>query len=286
MARTGLRMMPTSPSPPLKFRTAGFPRYGFKASMSSRAFLQDHDLKPIPGIQPPPSHSLLPPSARCHGGGSPGTESKSIRALACRCSGGSPSLPQGPLAPARVMLSRSIVAYYDPIRQSHRHAATSRPGRLYAAPSLCGNASATRGTFPTFAAVLSVHAADPTPVVRQAFPLCSPGDSRLPRIITESPTTSPASASNTRRGNPFRGCIVRFMLRPARLPSPPDWLRRDEVTCASPRLLRYIVTPAFGVIRCRTALGVRLDGRTGNLPSSGLPPDKSRQPVRLHNNPG
>ena len=31
MARSGLRMMPTFPSPPLKFRTAGFPRYGFKA---------------------------------------------------------------------------------------------------------------------------------------------------------------------------------------------------------------------------------------------------------------
>src|SRR5439155_10630396 len=191
-------------------------------------------------------------------------------------------LPQGPLAPARVMLSRSIVAYYDPIRQSRRHAATSRPGRLYAAPSLCGNASATRGTFPTFAAVLSVHAADPTPVVRQAFPLCSPGDSRLPRIITESPTTSPASASNTRRGNPFRGCLVRFMLRPARLPSPPDWLRRDEVTCASPRLLRCIVTPASGAARYRTVLGVRLNGRTGNLPSLGLAPDKSQQLVRLH----
>ena len=27
MARTGLRMMPTSPSPPLKFRTAGLPQY-------------------------------------------------------------------------------------------------------------------------------------------------------------------------------------------------------------------------------------------------------------------
>jgi hypothetical protein len=30
MARTGLRMMPTFPSSPLKFRTAGFPQYGFK----------------------------------------------------------------------------------------------------------------------------------------------------------------------------------------------------------------------------------------------------------------
>jgi len=38
MARTGLRMMPTSPSPPLKFRTAGFPRYGLKAGISDEAF--------------------------------------------------------------------------------------------------------------------------------------------------------------------------------------------------------------------------------------------------------
>ena len=38
MARTGLRMMPTFPLPPLKFRTAGFPRYGFKAGLSNEAF--------------------------------------------------------------------------------------------------------------------------------------------------------------------------------------------------------------------------------------------------------
>jgi hypothetical protein len=38
MARTGLRMMPTFPSSPLKFRTAGFPRYGFKAGLSAGAF--------------------------------------------------------------------------------------------------------------------------------------------------------------------------------------------------------------------------------------------------------
>src|ERR1700694_59727 len=38
MARTGLRMMPTFPLPPLKFRTAGFPQYGFKAGLSGEAF--------------------------------------------------------------------------------------------------------------------------------------------------------------------------------------------------------------------------------------------------------
>ncbi len=60
MARTGLRMMPTSPSPPLKFRTAGFPRYGFKASISDRAFLNSCSVKPAPSI---PSLLLsLPPS--------------------------------------------------------------------------------------------------------------------------------------------------------------------------------------------------------------------------------
>ena len=30
--------MPTFPLPPLKFRTAGFPRYGFKAGVSDEAF--------------------------------------------------------------------------------------------------------------------------------------------------------------------------------------------------------------------------------------------------------
>jgi hypothetical protein len=33
-ARTGLRMMPTFPRPPLRFRKAGFPRYGSKDAMS------------------------------------------------------------------------------------------------------------------------------------------------------------------------------------------------------------------------------------------------------------
>src|SRR2546427_13262160 len=72
MARTGLRMMPTFPSPPLKFRTAGFPQYGFKASMSDRAFLQAHNLKPAPGIRSLP-RSLLLPFARFLLRRSPGT---------------------------------------------------------------------------------------------------------------------------------------------------------------------------------------------------------------------
>ena len=35
-----------------------------------------------------------------------------------------------------------------------------------------------------------------------------------------------------------------------------------------------MVTPAFGVARHRMTLGVRLEGRTGNFPSSGLSPNQ------------
>jgi len=45
------------------------------------------------------------------------------------------------------------------------------------------------------------------------------------------------------------------------------------------------VTPAFGVVRHRATPGIKLDGRTGNLPSSGLSPDQSQQLVRLHDSP-
>src|SRR6476660_8687938 len=37
-ARIGLRMMPTFPRPSLSFRTAGFPRYGWKVGLSDGAF--------------------------------------------------------------------------------------------------------------------------------------------------------------------------------------------------------------------------------------------------------
>jgi hypothetical protein len=163
MARTGLRMMPTFPSSPLKFRAAGFPRHGFKASLSDNAFLHRCVVKRAPRM-PTPRCSLRCPSPESAPEHVPGSESRLVRASPGRCARGPASLPQGSLAPVRVMLSRSLIAYYDPIRQSRRHAATSRPCRLYAAPSLCGSAEATRETFPTFTAVLSTRAADPTPV--------------------------------------------------------------------------------------------------------------------------
>ena len=50
-ARTGLRMMPTSPRSPLSFRAAGFPQYGWKAGVSGGAFPSPDQPKPAPGMR-------------------------------------------------------------------------------------------------------------------------------------------------------------------------------------------------------------------------------------------
>ena len=153
------------------------------------------------------------------------------RASACRCARGFTSLPQGSLAPAQVLLSRALIAYSDPIRQSRKHATTSRPSRLYATPSLCGSASATRGTFPTFAAALSRRAVDHTPVGPRCCPVTpAHPDARLPRFVPESPPTKARLCQQYPAGNTSRRGIVRFMLRPVCLPRPPGWLQPDGVT--------------------------------------------------------
>ena len=84
--------MPTFPSPPLKFRTAGFPRYGFKAGISDEAFPTDRFAIVLRALG---FHreSLLNVRGNV-------LVSTSVRAV-CR------STP-GALAPVRVMLSRSI----------------------------------------------------------------------------------------------------------------------------------------------------------------------------------
>jgi hypothetical protein len=95
MARTGLRMMPTSPSPPLKFRTASFPRYGFKAGISDKAFPK----KPgLPSSFVPTAFTVY--SLLCV------RDDARVRHL--RASGPNRSTP-GALAPVRVLLSRSII---------------------------------------------------------------------------------------------------------------------------------------------------------------------------------
>jgi len=167
------------------------------------------------------------------------------------------------------MLSQILLAYSDPIRQSRRHRATSRVFLAYRPCLRCAGAPR-RPARPSLLSLARCPHVPPTLPrwVRWSLPLSTASGTRLPRITSESPPTAP-SLPAIPDGGPFRGCIVRVLLRPVRLPGPPGWLRRGVL----PRLLRYRVTPAFGTGRRRAVLGVRLDGRTGNLPSSGLAPD-------------
>ena len=86
-ARSGLRMMPTFPLPSLKFRTAGFPQYGFKAGRSDRAF--PFDASSPRTVCHCPSCSPLPSSVPRSVPGDVVRWSTSVRAAAA-------ALPQGP----------------------------------------------------------------------------------------------------------------------------------------------------------------------------------------------
>jgi hypothetical protein len=120
------RMMPTFPSPPLKFRTAGFPRYGFKAGISDVAFPANWFAIVLRALC---CHPVFP--ARCQGGCALST---SVRADL-------PLYPRGPRSgpgyavPVHPRLS-------GPIRPTRGHISISPSRGLYQMPSLCRFASA------------------------------------------------------------------------------------------------------------------------------------------------
>ena len=144
MARTGLRMMPTFPSSPLSFRTAGFPRYGCKAGLSEGAFP-----RVVPTCRALPVCILpsCPPLPACRTPLCVGAR----RALRHRHASGQAALPQGPSL-------RTGFCCPGPSTLMRPHPPHSRAQRdfaarsLYALPSLCVSASATRDWFPAFTA--------------------------------------------------------------------------------------------------------------------------------------
>jgi hypothetical protein len=214
-----------------------------------------------------------------------GSESRFAGASARRCAREYPSLPQGSLAPGRVLLSRPLIAYYDPIRQSRGHATTSRQSRLYVTPSLCGHASATRETFPTFTAALSARAIDHTPAgLRNPSRCLALRSTRLPRVLTESPPTTPSLPAIPDGGSNFGAASFALCYGPCVCLALLTGYETDGITCVPPVPSEGFVVPAFRAGRHRPTLGIWLDGRTGNLPSSGLAPDKSQQLVRLQQN--
>jgi len=155
----------------------------------------------------------------------------------------STSLPQGPSAPVE-LCCLAHHGLYDPMRQSHRHAAISRQCP-YAQRLRCAGAPR-RPAGPSLLSLL-LFLYVPSTLSRQvrqpSCPVKLVSGSRLPRSLNESPPTTSVSASNTRRCLQFRDCSDHFMLRPVCLPSTPGWLQQDEVICSSPCLLSTLSLP-------------------------------------------
>jgi hypothetical protein len=261
--------MPTFPPPPLKFRTLGFPQYGFKVSMSDPACPNRREVKPSPSM---PSRCVefavilrVPPGYGTHRAPvwSPHGQSGEVFATGHATDPRGPRLRPGSAVPA-------LLAYTTPC------ASLGSTRRFHGSSPLIPRALAGRARRkrPPRPSLLSLACCPhvPRPLrrwVRRRLPLCCGGDARLPRIISASPPTAPVSASNTRRGNPFDAAAFASCCGPCVCPA----LRTGSDGAQAPPS-EDRVTPALGAGRHRATLGVRLDGRTGNLPSSGLAPDQ------------
>ena len=209
-------MMPTFPRSPLSFRTAGFPRYGWKAGMSGGAFPAITSLSLLPafagrfGLRPPFVHlvvaSVIPHCV--------GPRTRSCTAL----EGGSPSAP-GALALVRVMLSRPVITYSAPsappagTSRFHRMAAYTRCLRCAGAPRRPASGSGLSLHIPSWHAALS----DPGEFDHRFFP-----DNDVGMAFAE---IRPARHSRRSR-NPFHAGHVfgatgfTHLLRPVRLLAP------------------------------------------------------------------
>jgi hypothetical protein len=200
MARTGLRMMPTFPSSPLKFRMAGFPRYGFKASLSDRAFRKSDC------GQACSRHSRLAPQFASilhlllRRTFLLGSASKHGRASAGRCARGTPPLyPRGPwlrsefccLGPSPLTTTPS--ASLAGTRRLHGPAAYTPRLRCAGAPRRPARPSLlSHPRFPRVPSTLRRWSAAPSRCAEAAMP------GFLPMIRSRHPQV-PASASNARR---------------------------------------------------------------------------------------
>ncbi len=122
MALIGLRMMPTFPSPPLKFRTASLPRYGFKAGLSDEAFPVGWFAVVLRAL---PAVTVVPCS-----------ESGTMCWCAPPCERSFPLYPRGPRSGPgyAVPVHHHLIG---PIRPTRGHIPTSPTSGLYEMPSLC-----------------------------------------------------------------------------------------------------------------------------------------------------
>ena len=205
MALIGLRMMPTFPSSPLRFRTAGFPRYGSKAGCQSVP-AQGKATTPHRGLPPTFVSSWAPVTLARSRGGAP------INDTAVRAA--SPLYPRGP----RSGLGYVVPVHHHligPMRPTRRHVATSPPWRV-----ICDAFAvlATRLPKPSTSGSELSHTIPSQPVAlvcpRRVHRLHTP---RLHRWDSPSshPTKDSALSSlplqSAPRGAPFRGFLVRSL---------------------------------------------------------------------------
>jgi len=201
--------------------------------MSDSAFLNGGSVKPAPGIPSLP-FSLLLSFARVLLRGRPGSVSRPTQVSTCRCAG-EPLLPTpGALGsgPSYVVsIHHRLIRPHAPVPQARCDFAFTLIRNAFAVRERLGDPRDLPyfrlpyfpympSTLPRWSTVSSRYTHTAIPGFLELVP------SRQPQ--------PPASASNSRRGILFRGCIVLFILRPACLPSPPGWLRQDETTCLSP----------------------------------------------------
>jgi len=116
VARTGLRMMPTFPLLPLKFRRADFLRYGFKAGLSDGAFLSAAQSSPRAVCSRPSCPSLAYRSPR--------SEPRDAARLDTSVRAAHPLYPRGPRSGpgSSVPIHPHLI---DPIRPTRQHISTS-----------------------------------------------------------------------------------------------------------------------------------------------------------------
>jgi hypothetical protein len=231
MARTGLRMMPTSPSPPLKFRTVGFPQYGYKASLSggtcqttSRAKVDSRRTLDDSPVCLHPSRTHRPPhlvSAESH---LPGRSARRCVCGSCRTTPG-------------VLGSGASCAVSRPPGLLRPHPPVSRARDDFSAGPVIRRAFAVRERLgdprdlPYFhcRAVHTCHRPYAGGSVTPSRCSCAPryqASSVAKRVATHDLRLCQLFST----GRVFRRCIVRVRLRPACLPRPPDWLRADGIT--------------------------------------------------------
>ena len=189
-------MMPTSPSPSLKFRTVGFPQYGFKASRSDTACRFSAPVKPMPGI-PGALPRLRVPFAGVGRHNPLALSPDSLARPPAAVREGIPLSPRGPWLRAEFCCLRPSSLTTTP---SASLAGTRRLHGIAAyTPRLRCAGTPRRPTRPSplFTAALSARAIDHTPVGPRNLSRCpAVHGTRLPRVVTESPPTTTVSASN------------------------------------------------------------------------------------------